>query len=117
MTYGPDLAKYSEKELLRLHASVIDELKRRKIVRTKNNPVGDYTEWLVSKTLRLELANNSVSGYDATDADGTRFQIKGRRVTSDSRSRQLGAIRNLDAKDFDSSECAIGSAITLEIVA
>ena len=96
-----DFSKHSEKEMLRFYASVIDELKRRKIVRTRNNPVGDYTEWLVSKTLGFELANNSVSGYDATDADGTRFQIKGRQVTPDNRSPQLSDIRKLDAKHFD----------------
>jgi len=97
----PDLSQHSAKELLRLHASVIDELKLRRVVRTKNNPVGDYAEWLVSKTLQLKLAGKSVRGYDATDADGTRFQIKGRRVTPDNPSRQLSAIRNLDAGDFD----------------
>ena len=101
MTDSPDLSKLNEKELLRLQSSVIDELKRRDIVRTKNNPVGDYTEWLVSTTLGLELANNSAAGYDATAQDGTRYQIKGRRVTPDNPSRQLSAIRNLDAKDFD----------------
>jgi len=36
-----DLSKLSVKELLNLNSSVIEELKRWKIVRTKNNPVGD----------------------------------------------------------------------------
>jgi len=101
MSRDPDFSQYSGKDLLRLHASIIDELKRREVVRTKNNPVGDYTEWLVSNTLDLKLVGNSAAGYDATATDGTRFQIKGRRVTPDNPSRQLSAIRNLDAKDFD----------------
>ena len=70
----PDM---TETELLQLQASVIDELKARGVVRTKNNPLGDYTEWLVAKALGLELATNSAAGYDATDADGVRYQIKG----------------------------------------
>lgn len=96
-----ELSTMSEKELLQLQASVIDELRERGVVRTKNNPLGDYTEWLVSKALGLELATNSAAGYDATDADGIRYQIKGRRITPENQSRQLSAIRNLAEKDFD----------------
>jgi hypothetical protein len=96
-----DLEKYSIKGLLRLHSSVINELKNREVVRTKNNPVGDYTEWLVAKALGLELAANSSAGYDGIDPAGVKIQIKGRRVTPENKSRQLSAIRNLEFKDFD----------------
>ncbi len=96
-----DLREQSVKELLQLQSQVIDELKRRKIVRTKNNPLGDYTEWLVAKGLGLELATNSSAGYDGIDPEGIKIQVKGRRVTTENKSRQLGAIRNLEAKDFD----------------
>lgn len=96
-----NLEARSTLELLRLHAAVIDELKSRGVVRTKNNPVGDYAEWLVSQSLGLELQSNSVAGYDATGKDGVRYQIKARRVTPDNRSRQLSAIRKLDEADFD----------------
>ncbi|MCG8102745.1 MAG: hypothetical protein N0C91_10180 [Candidatus Thiodiazotropha endolucinida] len=95
------LSDMTETELLQLQASVINELKARGVVRTKNNSLGDYTEWLVAKSIGLELANNSAAGYDATDSDGIRYQIKGRRVTPENPSRQLGAILNLDEKDFD----------------
>jgi len=96
-----DLDARSTPALLRLHAAVIDELKSRGVVRTKNNPVGDYAEWLVSQALGLALQDNSAAGYDATSEDGVRYQIKARRVTPDNRSRQLSAIRKLDAADFD----------------
>lgn len=91
----------SSLELLQLHSSIIEELKKRGVVRTKNNPVGDYTEWLVARSLNLELANNSAAGFDAIDTNGTKIQIKGRRITPDNKSRQLSAIRNLELKDFD----------------
>lgn len=94
----PDM---TETELLQLQASVIDELKTRGVVRTKNNPLGDYTEWLVAKALDLKLATNSAAGYDATDAEGVRYQIKARRITPENQSRQLSAIRKLDQNDFD----------------
>ncbi|MEX2962034.1 hypothetical protein [Microbulbifer sp. TYP-18] len=55
----------------------------------------------MAKALDLELATNSAAGYDATDADGIRYQIKGRRVTPENQSRQLSAIRNLGENDFD----------------
>ncbi|MEZ8407925.1 hypothetical protein AB6C88_08970 [Vibrio splendidus] len=73
----------------------------RKIVRTHNNPLGDYTEWIVSNALNLVLQPNSKAGYDGVDKEGARFQIKGRRVTPTNQSRQLSAIRNYDEKDFD----------------
>jgi len=39
MANDSDLSKLNEKKLLRLQALVIGELKRRKIVLTKHNPV------------------------------------------------------------------------------
>ena len=96
-----DIEKLSNLDLLQLHSSIIEELKRRGVVRTKNNPVGDYTEWLVAQGLGLELATNSSAGFDGIDADGAKIQIKGRRITPDNNSRQLSAIRNLESKDFD----------------
>lgn len=95
------LSELTEKELLRLQASATDELKSRGIVRTQNNPLGDYTEWLVARALGLELQTNSKAGYDGISRDGLRVQIKGRRITSKNGSRQLSAIRKYADKDFD----------------
>ena len=89
------------KELLQLQSSIINELKARSVVRTKNNPLGDYAEWLVANALGLDLQSNSKAGYDGVSKDGTRVQIKARRITPDNKSRQLGAIRNYAGKDFD----------------
>jgi hypothetical protein len=80
---------------------VLDELRHRNVIRSKNNPIGNYTEWLVSTKLGLTLETNATKGFDATDLQGLRYQIKGRRVTPENRSTQLGVIRNLDGKDFD----------------
>lgn len=95
------LESLNVKELLQLQSSITEELIGRKIVRTQNNPLGDYTEWLVSKTLGLGLVSNSKAGYDAISKDGIKTQIKSRRVTPRNNSRQLSAIRNYDEKDFD----------------
>ena len=74
-----DLTTKTPTELLRLHSDIISELKRRDIVRTQNNPIGDYTEWLVCKCFNLQIEGNSKAGFDATDSHGLRYQIKGRR--------------------------------------
>lgn len=96
-----DLSSLPVSDLLKLHAAAIDELKLRGVLRTKNNPVGDYAEWLVSSALNLTLAKNSAAGYDAESNEGKKVQIKARRMTKDNRSRQLGVIRNLANIDFD----------------
>jgi hypothetical protein len=88
-------------ELLKAHGAVLDELKRRGVVRSKNNPTGDYAEWLAATRLGLKLETNSAKGFDATDSEGIRYQIKGRRITPDNPSTQLSVIRSLGDKDFD----------------
>ncbi len=99
--WAADLGEASPRDLLRLFTSAVDELRRRQIVRTQNNPVADYTEWLVATGLKLELAGNSKSGFDARGSDGTRYQIKGRRIGAKQRSAQMSALRNLQARTFD----------------
>ncbi len=89
----------AEVELLQTHSEVIAELKRRGVVKTKNNPVGDYTEWLVCNRLGLRPQPNSRAAYDATDPQCIRYQIKGR--CSGDNSVQFSSIRNLEQHGFD----------------
>lgn len=88
-------------DLLRLHADVLGELRRREVVRSANGLAGDYAELIVARALGLSLAPRSARGYDATDVAGRRFQIKSRRFTRENGSRQLSAIRGLDLEPFD----------------
>ena len=94
-----ELRAMSEVELLQTQSAVIGELRRRNVVKTKNNPIGDYTEWLVCNRLRLQVGGNSQAAYDATDCQGTRYQIKGRR--SEANSIQFSVIRKLEDHGFD----------------
>lgn len=96
----PSLTSLTIQELLATHSAVLDELKRQEVIRSKNNPTGDYAEWLIQEKLGLKLTETSAKGYDATDSNGLRYQIKARRVTHDNRSTQLGVIRNLKSADF-----------------
>ena len=93
------LRTMAEVELLRTSGAVIAELRRRGVVKTANNPLGDYTEWLVCRLLGLESQPNSTAGFDACDQRGMRYQIKGRR--SKANSVQFSPIRNLEGHGFD----------------
>lgn len=96
-----DLEHLSDQRLLDLHCTVMEALRARGIVRSSNNPVADYAETIVARALAAQLATNSQSGYDAVGQDGTRYQIKARRLTVPNGSTQLSAIRNLAAAPFD----------------
>lgn len=87
--------------LLDLHARIIEELRARDLVRTSNNPVGDFAEYLFCKAFGWERRGNSNAHLDAVDADGKRYQIKARKLTAHNASRQLGAIRDLEKGHFD----------------
>jgi len=86
--------------LLSEYARILDELRKTEVIRSKNNPLADYAEWLTGKALKLELCTKSTKGHDATKG-GIRYEIKARRVTADNGSRQASAIRDLEEKHFD----------------
>lgn len=88
-------------ELLRLQAEVMEELHRRGVVRTRNNPVGDLAEELFCRAFHWKREGNSARSIDAVAEDGARYQIKARRMTTANTSRQLSAIRDLAGAHFD----------------
>lgn len=96
-----------DEELLKLYSELLDELRRRRLTRTNNNPVADYAEKMVIDKLRLRQAQKEAKGYDAIDYNNIKYQIKGRRITKHNKSRQLGVIRNLDDQLFDFLVAAI----------
>ncbi|HBN09021.1 MAG TPA: hypothetical protein DD435_10365 [Cyanobacteria bacterium UBA8530] len=96
-----ELLDLDEAGLLRLYARVMEEIRRRKISRGMNNPIGDLAERLAGKALGAELMSQSNAGFDLQGADGLRYEVKGRRINSQPGSRQLGGIRNLNEQKFD----------------
>ena len=88
------------RELLAQYATALDELRSRKVIRSFNNPAADYAEGLVARALGLTLTEGSNKGHDALGADGQRYQIKCRRITSN-KSRQLSQLRGMKADPFD----------------
>lgn len=88
-------------ELLQLFAGIQRELRARGVSRTANNPVADYAEYLVAEALGLQRAPNSEKGFDAVAPDGTRYEIKSRRLGSNSKPTRFSAIRKLEEYHFD----------------
>ncbi len=93
-----ELSDMSAIELLRVSEEVIDELKRRGIVRTRDKPIGGYTEWLVCERMELERAPNNQRAYDARDKNGKLYQIKGGQ--KERGTVTFSPMRNLDQQDF-----------------
>jgi hypothetical protein len=89
-------------DILRLHARIGAELKLRGISRTGNNPCADFAEMLFCRTFGWKQNPNSNAGYDAVDElRGLRIEIKARRLSRPGGSRQVSALRRLDAQPFD----------------
>jgi hypothetical protein len=88
-------------ELLSLYADIMEELRRRGVVRSSNNPVADFAENLAAKALGLKKAKLSTKGFDAVDQEGRTYEVKSRRMTEHTKSRQLSAIRKLEEHSFD----------------
>jgi hypothetical protein len=97
----PELTRLPNMELFGFYADIMSELRRRDIVHSSNNPVANYAEKLAAHALVLSVMKESTKGYDATDKDGRRYEIKGRRPTAENKSRQLSMFRELDKKHFD----------------
>lgn len=95
------LSSFDARELLKLHSAVAEELRKRGITRSSNNPTGDLAEYIFCKAFDWSQVPNSNANVDAIAADGVRYQIKGRRVTRYNQSRQLSAIRDFEEDHFD----------------
>ena len=106
----PDRAELSNAapaDLLALYDRIVDELCSRRVVRSSNNPVGDYGEYLTARAFGLTLVANFAIGYDAVSAESVRYQVKTRRLTLHNRSPQLGSIRGL-AQNNDPFDFLVG---------
>ena len=97
-----DLSQLSTADLLVLYGQIENLLRKRDVTRTCNNPVGDLAEKLFKEAFHWELGANSKAHVDAIDpADGSRYQIKARRLTEEKKPRQLSAIRGLHEANFN----------------
>lgn len=87
--------------LFATYNEVMKKLRDMGVIRSSNNPIGDYGEYLISRRLGLTLTEKSSQGVDAIDKLGIKYQIKSRRLSPENRSRQLGGFRDLNRNLFD----------------
>ena len=82
-------------ELIDTYSGILDELRDRGLVRTKNAPVGDLAEYAASIAYSAKLEKNSAKSYDLLAGDGRRVQVKVRNVDpATSPSQIFSAIRS-----------------------
>lgn len=96
-----NISRLSVPEIFALYASIMEVLRDRKVIRSSNNPAGDYAEYLFCKAFGWKRLGKVEEGADAIGRNGVRYQIKGRRLTRHNKSRQLSAIRRLPEGNFD----------------
>lgn len=94
MAYAP--ANKTTPELLEDWAAVMRELRKRDVVRTNNNPVGDIAEAIVAAHYDAERGSFSQAGWDVKTPAGERIQVKAMRTTETSKRRNLSPIRDTD---------------------
>lgn len=87
-----NLTKRSTRELLALWAAILRELRRREVVRTANNPIGDIAEALVAEHYGGERAGFSNRGWDVATDDGERLEVKALRIDEVSTRKVLSPI-------------------------
>lgn len=74
------VAASSTADLLRLYGSILDELRLRDVVRSRNAPAGDLAEYLAAVVYGGELAPPSEKSWDVQAPDGRLVQVKCRVV-------------------------------------
>jgi len=79
-----DVRSLTVRELLRLSARIVTELKIRGVARSRNAPAGDLAEYLVAKAFGGELAAPSVKSWDVQAGD-RKLQVKCRLVDPESK--------------------------------
>lgn len=94
-----DAASRSTGDLLRDWAAVMRELRKRDVIRTNNNPVGDIAEAIVHGHYGGDRASFSQAGWDVRTPDGERIQVKAIRTTAATNRKNLSPIRD---SEYDS---------------
>src|SRR4051812_29061458 len=95
------IPKLSDSDLAKAWSLLMREFRRRELVRSSNNPVADMAEALVAAHFGGIRAPKGARGWEVAGPDGLRFQVKSRRLTPENKSRLLGQIRSLEAREFD----------------
>jgi hypothetical protein len=90
-------AEWTVGQLIGTYASILEELRKRGLIRTNNAPVGDLAEYAASIVYDGVLAPNSEKSYDLIASDGRRIQVKVRNIRPEtSPSATFSVIRSFE---------------------
>jgi hypothetical protein len=92
-----DLAALNTSDLLRLYSGILDELRDRGVVRSRNAPAGDLAETLSCIVYGGHLAPQSEKSWDVRAADNRTIQVKCRVIAPG----QRGAFSPFRSPSFD----------------
>ena len=136
---APDLTTASLADLFTLYGRILDELEDREVVRTRNQPLGDYAEWLTWQALAGKQSTNKSekaydviadlsadllvgTGPDSGGHEGARIQVKSRSVSPKPRAGQLQTSPfHADGFDYlalvlhEASDYAVRQAVLLPV--
>ena len=91
------LSELTVRDLLATHEAVLADLRKRGIVRTNDEPAGQYAEWLAHQAFGGMLEPNSTGSRDLATPDGRRLQVKCRVLRNGSvDERQLSPFRGFE---------------------
>lgn len=93
-TYDP--ASRTTRELLADWSAIMRELRRREVVRTQNNPIGDIAEMIVAEHYGGIRGSFPQAGWDVITPEGERLQVKALRQTGARSRRNLSPIRDAE---------------------
>lgn len=92
----PYLEPLSVFELLRVHRWTLRRLKALGVIRSFNQPQGEWAEMLVKEAYNGELAAKSNAGYDVIDEHKKRLEVKTRVLEEDTTSLMVSDFRKFN---------------------
>lgn len=98
-----DVTHLPAADILRMHANLSSELRRRGIAKSNNNPVADVANALFCRAFNWEPVRPATHGYNARGRRG-RIQIKSRRLMDGDWPAEFSSI-TLEPQQFDYLAC------------
>ncbi|SDM69083.1 hypothetical protein SAMN05216368_10219 [Cryobacterium flavum] len=108
-----ELHSLSVGELIDTYSGILDELRQRGLIRTKNAPVVDLAEYAASIAYDGILEKDSAKSYDLLAGDGRRVQVKVRNVVADTSPSQIFSAIRSDGYDVCLFVLVIDNWVTL----
>lgn len=88
-------------ELLQMNQYTLDELERRSILKVGDNPISEYTLWLVKNKMNAKSVSSEFAGYNVRTPDRKKIHILAKRNKLKNHSAILGVISERELRKVD----------------